>query len=149
MPDTPRQCLGQAGGVPHLLDSADAATQRLARAAVRAHATTERRRRFAPLLHLGVPGAATLSVAAHPATTDHALRCDLVAAMLARHDEEHLLWLTRPGELELHDTDAAWLSPALAAYAEAGRDLTFVVVTRHGWWDPRSDVRRVWQRIRR
>ena len=59
------------------------------------------------------------------------------------------IWLTRPGELEPQDVDLAWLAAAQSAYAEAGRDLTWVVVTRHGWWDPRSDVRRVWQRIRR
>ena len=58
------------------------------------------------------------------------------------------MWLTRPGELHTHDVDVAWLSAASAAWAEAGRDLWWVVVTRHGWWDPRSDLRRQWQRIR-
>jgi hypothetical protein len=44
--------------------------------------------------------------------------------------------------------DAAWLGPTLTAAAERDTDLAFVVVTRHGWTDPRSDVRREWKRIR-
>ncbi len=131
-----------------LLATADREGLRLPRAAVRAHAATERRRRFAPLVHLGTPGVRELTTPAHPAASDHALRCDVVGAMLAATEGRHLAWLTRPGELTLHDVDAAWLSAAMAAYAEAGRDLTWVVVTRHGWWDPRSGVRRVWQRVR-
>jgi hypothetical protein len=134
--------------VPVLPATADAAAVRLPRAAVRAHVATERRRRFAPVVHVGLPGVRELAVAAHTAATDHALRCDQLAAMLAATDGPHLVWVTRPGELTLHDVDAAWLSAALAAYAEAGRDLTWVTVTRRGWWDPRSDVRRTWQRVR-
>ena len=72
--------------MPLLLATADAAALRLPRAAVRAHAATERRRTLrAAGPRRGSPGSATLTVAAHPATTDHALRCDMVAAMLARH----------------------------------------------------------------
>ena len=134
--------------MPLLLATADASALRLPRAAVRAHAATERRRRYAPLVHVGVPGVRELTVAAHPAATDHGLRCDIVAAMLAATEGRHLVWLTRPGELSLHDVDAVWLAAALAAYAEAGRDLTWVAVTRKGWWDPRSGVRRTWQRVR-
>lgn len=140
--------VGQAGAVPLLPESAAPAVLRLPRAAVRAHVASERRQHFAPVVHLGVPGLQERSAPAHPATSDHALRCDLVAAMLARTEGPHLVWLTRPGELTLHDVDAAWLSATLAAYAEAGRDLTWVVVTRRGWWDPRSGVRRTWQRVR-
>jgi hypothetical protein len=134
--------------VPVLLASDDAAALRLPRAAVRSHAAGERRRRYAPVLHVGLPGVRELTLAAHPSATDHGLRCDVLAAMLAATDGPHLLWLTRPGELTLHDVDAAWLAAGLAAYAEANRDLTWVVVTRRGWWDPRSDVRRTWQRVR-
>lgn len=134
--------------MPPLLATVDATALRLPRAAVRAHAATERRRRYAPILHVGLPGVRELTATAHPAATDHALRCDMVAAMLAAIPRRHLVWLTRPGELELHDVDVAWLAAALAAYAEAGRDLTWVAVTRRGWWDPRSDVRRTWQRVR-
>lgn len=134
--------------MPLLPVTADAALLRLPRAAVRAHAASERRRRFAPLVHVGIPGVDQRRVPAHLATTDHALRCDLLGAILAATRGHHLVWLTRPGELTLHDVDAAWLAAALAAYAEAGRDLTWIVVTRRGWWDPRSDVRRTWQRVR-
>jgi hypothetical protein len=45
--------------------------------------------------------------------------------------------------------DAEWLSAARSAFAEAGVDLTMVVVTRRGWWDPRSGRRREWKRLRR
>ncbi len=134
--------------MPVLLASCDAAALRLPRAAVRVHAATERRRHYAPLVHVGFPGVRELTVGAHPSATDHGLRCDVLASMLSATDGPHLVWLTRPGELTLHDVDAAWLAAALAAYAEAGRDLSWVVVTRRGWWDPRSDVRRTWQRVR-
>jgi hypothetical protein len=36
----------------------------------------------------------------------------------------------------------------VAAFAEREEDATFVVVTRHGWTDPRSGVGRTWRRIR-
>ncbi|HEX6150434.1 hypothetical protein [Nocardioides sp.] len=121
----------------------------LLREAVRRHAGGEHRRRFAPVLHVGRPGGRELSAAAALSGTDHALRSDVCAALLARTTREaHLVWLTRPGELEPQDVDLAWLAAAASAYAEAGRDLTWVVVTRHGWWDPRSGLRRQWQRIR-
>lgn len=121
----------------------------LLREAVRRHAAGERRRRFAPVLHVGRPGGQELGAVAALTGTDHALRTDVCAALLARTGATpHLVWLTRPGELEPHDVDLAWLAAAHSAYAEAGRDLTWVVVTRHGWWDPRSGLRRRWQRIR-
>ncbi len=82
---------------------------------------------------------------------EHGLRADVLAALLGRAgqaDGPPLVWLTRPGELSLHDVDVDWLAAAQSAYAEAGVPLTMVVVTRRGWWDPRSDVRRVWKRLR-
>ncbi len=121
----------------------------LLREAVRRHAAAEHRRRFAPLLHLGRPGVRERTVPATLLTTDHALRCDLVAGLLATAGEvSPLVWLTRPGSLEPEDLELAWCSAAWTAASEAGRDLTCVVVTRHGWRDPRSGVRREWQRIR-
>ena len=135
--------------MPLLVDPVPRTTALLLREAVRRHALSERRRRFAPVLHLGRPGVREQSIPAALTGTDHALRADLMAALLARsRDAEPLVWLTRPGELHTHDVDVAWLSAASAAWAEAGRDLWWVVVTRHGWWDPRSDLRRQWQRIR-
>jgi hypothetical protein len=135
--------------MPLLQDPVPRPTALLLREAVRRHAAGERRRRFAPLVHVGRPGVREHCTAAPVHGTDHALRTDLMAALLARSPEpEPFVWLTRPGELQTHDVDAAWLAAARAAWAEAGRDLSWVVVTRHGWWDPRSGLRREWQRIR-
>ena len=114
--------------------------------------SSERRRAFAPVLHVGSPGAHAASYDVAPREPlDQSLRADVVAALLRRVGWERadpLVWLTRPGELFLHDVDAAWLAAADQSCSETGRPLTFVVVTRQGWWDPRSDVRRVWKRLR-
>ncbi|MGZ5398779.1 MAG: hypothetical protein ACXWDM_02120 [Nocardioides sp.] len=135
--------------MPLLQDPVPRPTALLLREAIRRHAASERRRRFAPLVHVGRPGVREQCLAGSVRGTDHALRTDLMAALLARSPgPEPLVWLTRPGELQTHDVDPAWLAAARAAWAEAGRDLSWVVVTRHGWWDPRSDLRREWQRIR-
>lgn len=121
----------------------------LLRRAVYDHAVADRRRVHPPYLHLGVPGEPhrVLPVLAEE-PTDHGLRVEIVAALLARAPGDALVWLVRPGELEMQDLDAAWLAAARQAYAEAGRGLVFVVVTRHAWWDPRSGVRRTWRRMR-
>ena len=135
--------------MPLLTDPVPRPTALLLREAVRRLAAVERRRRFAPLLHVGRPGVRERSVPATLTTTDHGLRCDLVAALLARAGEPApLVWLTRPGELDAEDVDLAWLAAARAAYAEAGRDLTWALVTRRGWHDPRTGTRREWRRIR-
>lgn len=123
------------------------------RRAVLDHTVSERRRAYPPLLHVGVPGGIEEVVAADPDDVlDHALRADIVAALLRRTRRPGfvpLLWLTRPGPLELQDVDAQWLGSARTASAEAGVGLTLVVVTRRGWSDPRTGVRREWQRLRR
>ena len=117
------------------------------------HALAERRRNFTPALHVGTPGGPQAVLALEPdLRLDHALRTDVVAALLVRADRERagpLVWLTRPGGLELQDLDAAWLAAARAASAEAGRPLTLVVVNRHGWRDPRSGLAHTWTRLRR
>ncbi|WP_241153924.1 hypothetical protein [Nocardioides pantholopis] len=143
----------QAGG---LVEPLSPALQALLRRAVLDHAVLERRRWFPTLVHVGTPGGAESVFADRPdEPTDHALRTDLVAALLARHRRTGattpaLVWLTRPGELELQDVDAAWLAAAGAASAEAGRvGLTVVVVNRHGWRDPRTGLHRTWVRLRR
>lgn len=126
------------------------------RRAVLDHATRERRRVHPPLLHVGWPGAREEVFAAESDDVlDHALRCDVVAALLrtARRgapisDAVPMLWLTRSGPLEVGDLDLAWLAAARSATAEAGLALTLVVVNRHGWLDPRSGVRREWKRVR-
>lgn len=130
----------------------DRATALLLRRAVLDHVRSEQRRSFPALLHAGRPGGTEEVVAVDPdATLDQALRADVVAALLHRGRSSGavpLLWLTRPGALGLEDVDAAWVSGARTAGAEAGVDLTLVVVTRHGWVDPRSGVRREWRRLR-
>jgi hypothetical protein len=134
-------------------DPLTAQTHALLRRAVLDFRVSERRKVFAPVLHVGVPGATAL---AYRARTDepleHGLRTDLVAAFLRRTrggTVEPLVWLTRSGDFVLEDADASWLSAARSAYAEAGVALTMVVVTRRGWWDPRSGRRREWKRLRR
>jgi len=122
------------------------------RRAVLDHVQSEARRDYPALLHVGVP---TRSEEVFPASPDesldHALRTDVVAAMVHRSRRSGtvpMLWLTRSGPLELQDVDAQWLAAGRAATGEAGVALTLVVVTRKGWWDPRSDVRREWKRLR-
>jgi hypothetical protein len=135
--------------VPFFEDPVPRPAALLLREAVRRHAVSEHRRRFAPVLHVGLPGVREVCAVAALTRTDHALRTDVTGALLARAgDGSHLVWLTRAGDLEPQDVDLAWLSAAHSAYAEAGRDLAWVVVTRHGWWDPRSGLRRRWKRIR-
>ncbi|HEX5862428.1 MAG TPA: hypothetical protein VFY58_11325, partial [Nocardioides sp.] len=125
---------------------------RLLRRSVLEHRLAERRKAFPPVLHVGVPGELELVVDHRLARPiEHGLRADLVAACL-HHTRggsvEPLVWLTRTGDFVLEDPDAAWLSAARSAYAEVGIDLTMVVVTRRGWWDPRSGASREWTRLR-
>ena len=127
----------------------------LLRRAVLDHAASERRRGFYPLLHVGLPGGLETVFAVRPdETLDHALRTDVVAAMLRRTcrpgagGSEPLVWLTRPGELDVQDVDVAWLAATRAAAGELGRPLPFVVANRRSWCDPRTGVTRRWQRLR-
>lgn len=130
----------------------------LLRRAVLEHSLAEpRRRHYPPVLHVGVPGQRTWTFPAGlaqepPGPTDHALRTDVVAALLARartSTPAPLVWLTRPGPLHVQDVDAAWLAAARAASAEAGAPLAMVVVNRTGWRDPRTGTGRTWARLRR
>jgi len=124
--------------------------ERLLRRAVLQLVTDEHRRRFPPTVHVGLPAGRRAEFAPEP-PMDQALRADVVAAMLRRARDDAcspLVWLTRPGSLELSDTDADWLAAARTAYVEAGVELTMVVVTRHGWRDPRSGTARRWRRLR-
>jgi hypothetical protein len=133
--------------VPVLVDPLPFAVRRLLRAAVLALATTDHRRRIPPVLHVGVPRGPTSTVADDP-TWDHGLRTEIVGAALRARADPPLVWITRSGRLALQDVDAAWLSPTLAAAAERDVDPAYVVVTRHGWFDPRSGLHREWKRIR-
>ena len=123
------------------------------RRAVFDHALNEPRRAFPALLHVGVPGGRAAVFAPEPGDVlDHALRTDVVAALLrrmrGRGAPEPLVWLTRAGDLDLQDVDAAWLAATRAAAAEGGAPVAMVVVTRHGWVDPRTGVCRQWKRLR-
>ena len=124
-------------------------TRRMLRRAVLDHVSEERRRVHPPALHVGEPGGRVASLTLDPGEpTDQGLRVDVVAALRVRAGDDPLVWLTRPGGLELQDVDACWLSAARAAYTEAPGPLTFVVVTRQGWRDPRSGLVRTWARLR-
>lgn len=137
---------------PGLPDALPPALARLLRRAVLDHATSEPRKAFPARLHVGTPGGRQRVLAVDEEPTDHALRTDCLAAMLSRAAPEPpgpVVWLTRPGDLDLQDVDARWLAAALAAAGEAGRPLTMVVVNKHGWRDPRSGTARHWKRMRR
>ena len=138
--------------MPELREPLSPATVHALRGAVLQLRASERRRAFAPVVHVGVPSGLETSYAVGARERlDQSLRADVVAALLRRvraEDVDPWVWLTRPGDLVLHDVDADWLAAAGQSCAEVDRPLTFVVVTRPGWWDPRSDVRRVWKRLR-
>lgn len=138
--------------MPVLTEPLAARRGRALRAAVLSFKAGERRRVFAPVLRVGEPGGPSVGHGVRAdEVLDHALRTDVVAALLLRARplaSPPVVWLTRPGEPAWHDVDAVWLPAAEAAYAEAGVPLTFVVVTRQGWYDPRSGLTRRWRRLR-
>lgn len=139
-------------GLPPCLEAPiDRHTHEVLRAATLALAEAESRRRFPPVLHAGVPGRSVHHVD-DPPVADAGLRADVVLALL-RHaaalGPRPYLWLTRPGELSTHDDDLRWLAPTAWAGSALGMPTALVVVTRRGWFDPVSDVRREWRRLRR
>lgn len=133
--------------MPVLVDPLAPADRRVLREAVLL-AAEDRRRRPPAVVQVGVPGGPTTTIADDP-TWDHGLRAEMLGAALRARGDPPWVWVTRTGPLELQDVDAAWLAPALAAAGEREVDVAFVVVTRHGWTDPRSGLRREWTRIRR
>ena len=139
--------VGQAGGMPALREPLTLADRRLLRVAVLGLAGSDRRRHIPPSLHVGVPGGEVTTVADDPGW-DHGLRTEIVGAMLRARRDPPWVWVTRSGPLSVQDVDAAWLGPTLAAAAERTVDVGYVVVTRHGWADPRSGLRQEWKRIR-
>jgi hypothetical protein len=137
--------------VEGILEPLDRPLRDLLRRAVLEHVRAEHRRTFAPLLHVGTPGGREAAFApGPPSATDHALRTDVVAALLRRTAgcATQLVWLTRSGDLALQDVDVAWLAATRSAGAEAGLAPPMVVVTRHGWRDPRSGASHLWKRLR-
>lgn len=147
--DSPRT--GEVSVVEGLSEPLGRRTRALLRRAVHDHARSERRRVHPPALHVGVPGERTAALSLDGAEPgDPGLRTDVVAALRSRAgaDPDQVVWLTRAGDLTLQDVDVLWLSAARAAYAEAGAELAFVVVTKRGWRDPRSGLGRTWARVR-
>lgn len=129
----------------------DRRTHRLLRAATLELVESESRRHFPVILHAGEPGASVRHVEAPP-VADAGLRADIVLALLQQagmRTQRPFLWLTRPGELTAHDDDLRWLGPTRWAAAALGSPAALVVVTRRGWFDPVSGVRREWRRLRR
>lgn len=122
--------------------------ERRARAAVLDLARTEVRRRHPTLLRVGDPCGAADVVAEDPAW-DHALRTDLLTALLwRRRGQNPLVWLTRTGSLAWQDVDQRWYAAFLASRVEIGLGAQLLVVTRHGWHDPGTGETRTWRRIR-
>jgi hypothetical protein len=123
---------------------------------------THRRQRFPARLHVGLAGGAHVAVGGDPGdpvdgprpddpSLDDALRLAVLRALLCTARSltgQPMVWLTRPGPIGWHDLEAAWLGPAHHAFAEAGLPLILAVVTKHGWYDPRSGVGRSWTRLR-
>jgi hypothetical protein len=138
----------------HVEEPVPPAEQALLRRLVLEHKAAERRQHFPPVLHLGGPGrpevGRVVEDSRDPAEQlDHALRCDLLEAILKRGAAGPVMtWLTRPGPLEVQDVDLAWLRVVVAVNGETRRALPYVVVTRDGWRDPRSGVGRTWRRLR-
>lgn len=126
----------------------------LLRRAVLDHATAEGRHTLPATLHVGVPDRVAASFTLAPGEdVDHALRVDVVAALLRRTQRRAatpLVWLTRGGDVaDVQDADLEWCAATRAAGAELGRHLPYVVVNRRSWRDPSSGVGREWQRLRR
>ncbi len=129
----------------------DRHTHQVLRAATLELVESESRRHFPTVLHAGEPGHSARHVD-EPPLSDPALRADVTLTLLRRAavlSPRPYLWLTRPGELSPHDDDLRWLGPTSWAGASLGSPLRLVVVTRRGWFDPVSGVRREWRRLRR
>ena len=122
--------------------------ERRARAAVLDLARTEARRRHPTLVRVGDPRG-EVSVVAEDPSWDHALRTDLLTALLwRRRASDPLVWLTRTGSLAWQDVDQRWYAAFLASREEVGLAGQLLVVTRHGWHDPSTGDTRTWRRIR-
>jgi hypothetical protein len=129
----------------------DRHTHRVLRAATLELVEGESRHRFPTVIHAGEPGRSVRHVD-DPRVADDGLRADVAVALLRRASAlspRPFLWLTRPGELSPHDDDLRWLGPTSWAGAALGSPVRLVVVTRRGWFDPVTGVRREWRRLRR
>ncbi|WP_134766297.1 hypothetical protein [Nocardioides sp. 1609] len=126
--------------------------EQLRRAVVR-QVVDEPRRAYPPSVHVGVPGAVSTAIelGRRVGRLDHALRTDMVEAMLRAVDRPGtapVVWLARCGPAQALDVDLAWLAAARCAAGELARPLPMVVVTRRSWRDPSTGVGRSWSRLR-
>ena len=130
----------------------DRLTHVVLRAAVLELREAEPRRRFPVRVHAGVPGRSRVHTTAAAGPEDAGQRAELALALLhaARGDlPRPYAWITRPGDLVVEDADLAWGSAVRWAAGALGAPTDLVVVTRSGWFDPVSGVRREWRRLRR
>ena len=149
-----RAIVGDDDPVPALTDPVEPRLARALRREVLRYRRADDRQRT--VVHVGAPDGPHVSFEPdRHEPLDVALRVEVVAALLARVRPElppeigaGIVWLARPGPAEWEDVDADWLAAALAAYAEVALPLTFVVVHRDGWLDPRSGTARTWKRLR-
>ena len=90
------------------------------------------------MLHVGTPGGPTVTVADDRAW-DHGLRTEIVGAVLRSLDDP-AVGLGHPGRSagRSRTSTPPGSRPRSPPLRSAGRDPAFVVVTRHGWRDPRS-----------
>jgi hypothetical protein len=129
----------------------DRLTHVVLRAAVLELRESERRRCFPVRLHAGVPGRSRVH-AADGGPDDAGQRAEVALALLhaaGRDVTRPYVWLTRAGELAVEDVDLGWGSAVRWAAGALGTATGLVVVTRSGWFDPVSGVRREWRRLRR
>lgn len=111
---------------------------------------------FPAHLHVGTPGGVAVSTPILQAPTDFGTRVDLIHAMVRRLGPGTAdtpggvpwTWLTRSGPAGPGELDLAVLAVVMHAYAEVNEPLTYVVVTRRSWHDPRSGLQQSWSRIR-
>ncbi len=130
----------------------DLRTHTALRAAVLELRESEPRVRFPSRIQAGVPGRARLHLLDGRGPRDAGHRAEVALALLhaaARDVPDPYVWLSRPGDLTVEDVDLDWGSAVRWAAAALGGSVDLVVVTRAGWFDPVSGVRREWRRLRR
>lgn len=130
----------------------DRLTHTVLRAAVLELRESEPRVRFPARLCVGVPGRSRVHVLDGDGPADAGHRAEVALALLhaaAADVRRPYAWLSRPGELVVEDVDLLWGSAVRWAAGALGTTTDLVVVTRRGWVDPVSGVRREWRRLRR
>ena len=129
----------------------DRVTHTVLRSAVLELREREPRLRFPARLHVGVPGRARVHQLGpgHPSDAGHRAEVALALLHAAADVPRSYAWLSRPGDLAVEDLDLVWGSAVRWAAGALGGTTDLVVVTRGGWFDPVSGVRREWRRLRR